>query len=153
MTNTLALDIAVSTGWAGHLDDEVKHGTVDYREAAKRGLGCLGYHFHGWLADMVHTYDIETLFIERPFGHGTNADRLKGMVMIAHTVAYAHDVKVKEYAASQIRKALIGCSPKRTIAKKMIMAWAGEQGFNPANDDEADAIALLTYGLAEAVRV
>ena len=135
----LALDIATQTGWA---DSNGKHGTLDLSEY-NHDWGHLFHVFEGWLADMVADKQPDILAIERPFTRlGGQELLLQGLNAHAHKVGYLWGWERRETPPTTIKKFTTGTG--RATKQDMIDAvslW----GFKPANDHEADAIALMTY--------
>ena len=140
--NTLALDIATITGWAC---SDGTSGTLDL-SSYKMDFGELAATYEGWLVQMFDEHEVGRLVIERPFyrGAGDRVYFLNGMAFLTQAIAWRHKIERREVTASQVRKALLG---KGRATKGEVMRWARQQGFEVADDNEADAIACLTYDL------
>lgn len=147
--NLLALDIAQKTGWALYVDGSVQSGALDL---SGLDFGHAGYVFGNWLSD-TFTLGIERLVIEMPVSYRRTLQtaRCDGLCMIAHLTAHAHRIPREEVTAKAWRKAILGFGGSRTTeAKKLAMTWARLEGFNPNTDDEAEALAILTWALEAA---
>lgn len=144
--SVLALDIAQKTGWAMYVDGKVQSGVLDM---SSLDFGHAGHVFGNWLADTL-TLGIGKLVIETPlsFRRTLQSARCDGLCMIAHSTAHAHDVPRVEVEAKAWRKAILGNGGlKRADAKRLAMTWAKLEGFNPKTDDEAEALAIMTWAL------
>lgn len=141
MNNILALDIATKTGWAMCADD-VTSGVLDLKpfedEAARADS------FEDWLRNKIIANNITHVAIESVIGlrWGGTAYRLYGLHCVAHLVCYRHKVARQTVSPPSLKKYVTGSG--RAKKKDMIEAVRG-WGFNPLDDNEADAIALLTY--------
>lgn len=140
---TLALDIATKTGWAC---SDGTSGVMDFGPF-KEDFGRLGWAFEEWLrAHLVRVGPIDRLVVERPFYRGASSTvyMLNGLAFLAQKVAFATRLERAEHTVFDVRKFICG---NRLAKKKAVMDWACAQGFDPEDDNEADALALLTYDL------
>lgn len=142
----LALDIATRTGWACSGGNGAS-GVIDL-SAHKGHYPALGCAFQEELLGLLTVTRATHAMIERPFhrGNGTAVYLLTGLVFLAHTVCYEQGVASTEATVWDVRRA-IGVPPKakRALAKPLVLAWARKQGYQPADDNEADALALLHF--------
>lgn len=135
----LALDIATQTGWA---DSNGNHGTLDLSTYA-HDYGHMFHVFEGWIADKLMDLAPDVLAIERPFTRlGGKELLLQGLNAHAHKTAYLWGCERRETPPTTIKKFATGSG--RASKAEMIEAVT-QWGFKPANDHEADAIALMTY--------
>ena len=144
---TLALDIATKTGWAC---SDGKIGWMDFGPFTE-DYGRLGWAVREWLSRMISEHGAKRLVTEATFYRGANTYHLIGMVFTAHTVAFERRLERGEWKPSEYR-AHLGIKKDLTVAKSRqwkqgAINWALAQGFNPQTDDEAEALALLTYDL------
>lgn len=140
--NILALDIATKTGWAVSVNGMVSSGVLDMSKMPDYGQR--GFHFSKWLADMIVENQIELMAAETTLSHGHSAYVLIGLGFTAQTVAYAHDIKRMTVSPSTLKKATTGHGrASKDDMMKVVKGW----GFDPQDDNESDAIALLTYML------
>ncbi len=142
--NILALDISTKTGWAVSAN-QVSSGVFDMSKMPDHGQR--GFHFHKWLADMIVEYHIDLMVCETSFatGFGKVDYILNGLQFVAHTVAYAHDIKRQTVPPKTIKKFTTGSGK---ASKDDMVAAVQKMGFpDVTSNDEADAIALLTYAM------
>jgi len=140
--NILALDIATKTGWASRINGVIQSGVMDMNRLEE--MGAKGWAFSKWICDKLDGIDM--LVIERPFGgrNGNVAYYLGGLAFTAHAIAAGHGVKRTEVPPKTIKKFVTdnGAASKADIID-VVRRW----GFNPADDNEADSLALLTYAI------
>ncbi len=139
--NILALDIATKTGWAVY-DGAITSGVLDLSGMPDHGQR--GMFFHGWISDLIVEHKIEFLICESTLSYGHAAYVLIGLAFTAQTVAYAHDIKRKTVAPTTLKKFATGSG---RAGKQEMMEAVRKMGFDPVDDNEADAIALITYAL------
>jgi len=137
-TTLLALDIALNTGWA--LSDQKIHSGTQSFHAHQYDCAALGSAFSDWLSGMLSEHKPSAVIIERPFFRGPSSWHLSGMVWEAHRAAHHFCIPRFEYAPTSLKKFIVG---KGLAKKEVVVAKIKELGFTPANDHEADAIALL----------
>ena len=130
----LALDIATKTGYS--LPD--KSGTFDL-SFAHGDWGAMTGAFIDWLSSMIAEYSPDQIVIEQPFMRGPHTRLLFGLVQAAHTTAYRHGVPRKEYTPQAIKKFATGSYKAKKIE---VVEAVRKLGFNPLEDNEADAISL-----------
>lgn len=138
----LALDLSSKTGWAF---EGGPSGVLDLKPYAY-DLGYMGFVFHKWLADRLD--GCRALIIERPYiGIVSETAMLPGhLAFVAHTVAYAHAVPRYEVSPSVWRKVVFGNGRmKRAEAKAAAMQWCRANGYEPADDNDADARCLIEW--------
>lgn len=147
MSNILALDIATKTGWAVSW-----HGTPvisgvkdfgDFDDEASRAD-----YFEYWLKADRDIAAMDFLVMETSFstGFGKVDYRLNGMQYLAHMVAWKYKVERRTVPPTTLKKFATGNGRAK---KKDMIAAVREWGFDPQDDNEADALALLTYAQEE----
>ena len=137
----LALDIAKRVGWASPQDS----GVADF--SALDDWGELAFKFQDWLHDRLQFCNVKVLVLERPFlaAKSDNAMIPSHMTWTAHQVAYEFSISRCEVPPSTWRKDLLGAAMRRTEAKAKSVEWCHQHGFDPIDDNEADAICLLNW--------
>lgn len=143
--NILALDVAAQTGWATNHKGIVESGMFD---CGTDDLGETGARFRRLLDDLLPWN--EMVVIEAPFSvkRTLQSARCDGLVMIAHQMSYSARIPRTEVHAGTWRKRILGKGNlKRSEAKKLALIWARAQGFKPKDDNEAEALAILTWAL------
>lgn len=141
--NILALDIATKTGWAQMENNAITSGVYEV-PFIREDLGRAGTQFSLWLFDRLNLRLCDMLVIEKPF-KGPNADttyRLFGLAFTAHTIANEAGKRRHEVSPKTLKKFT---TDNGNASKKDMIAAVREWGFDPQDDNEADALALLTY--------
>lgn len=144
----LALDLGTSTGWAirGH-DGLITSGTVSLRPGRFDGGGMRYLRFTNWLTEIDRlSGPIAAIWFEEVRRHaGTDASHIYGGLMATLTAwAELRGVPYEGVPVGTIKRHAAG----RGNADKAAMITAVRaRGFLPADDNEADAIALLLWAI------
>jgi Holliday junction resolvasome RuvABC endonuclease subunit len=71
---------------------------------------------------------------------------LIGLAGVVEMICFEHEVRCEESTVEEVRRLVLGRSrfPKGT-SKGYVMQWARGRGLDPADDNAADALALLHY--------
>lgn len=157
MRRVAALDLATSTGWARRLP-----GGVDYGSLALCGpgqddgtaLARLYDLVDGWIRDD----GIDLIYFEEAFVGGpksqASARRLFKLAGVIDLLGVQRRVQVRQVRADDWRMAFIQrCRggrrgrDGRSELKRAAMTRCRQIGWAPANDDEAEALGLLYFGL------
>jgi hypothetical protein len=148
----LALDLGSTTGWA--LRDAtgvITSGVQQFRPNRFEGGGMAFLRFNHWLSELADSPGpIAAVFFEEVRAHaGTLAAHVYGG-FLAHLEAWAEfrDVPYQGVPVGTIKRFIAG---KGNADKQAVIAAVKARGFAPADDNEADAIAILlwaakTYG-------
>jgi hypothetical protein len=147
----LALDLGQTTGWAVRARDGViTHGTVQFRPGRHEGGGMPYLRFRAWLQGLDETVDgIDCVFFEKVRGHrGTTAAQVFGG-FLAHLTAWAETDKTPYEGVPVGKRQVTG---KGKADKDVVIAAVRALGFEPADHNEADALALLHWALAQGGR-
>ena len=145
----LALDLGQTTGWAVRArDGAITHGTVQFRPGRHEGGGMPFLRFRAWLQELDDTVDgIDAVFFEKVHGHrGTTAAQIYGG-FLAHLTAWAEMNKIpyEGVPVGTIKRHITG---KGNATKEEVIAAVRAKGFSPVDDNEADALALLDWAIA-----
>lgn len=144
----LALDLGTTTGWA-MLDGEglVTSGTATFRSSRYDGGGMRYLRFRGWL-DQLRRYavSIEAVHFEEVRRHaGVDAAHIYGGFLATLTGWCEHRViPYQGVPVGTIKKFIAG---KGNADKQAVIDAVRARGFSPADDNEADAIAILLWAL------
>lgn len=149
--NILALDLGAKTGWALRRRDAVLlHGTKDFTPRASWAPGQKWQRFRAWLSATVMHHNITQIAFEDVKRHGP------GQVLAAHAyggyramlemVADQHNVHLVPVGVGTIKKHWTG---KGTADKAAMLAQAKARGFRPETDNDADALAILSWAVAQ----
>lgn len=146
MKTILALDLGTKTGWAASLDGEIISGTQNFKTQRVDGAGMCFLRFNRWLSSVFKEYKFTEVYFEEVRRHaGTCAAHAYGGYK-AHLMAWCEEnmVAYESVPVGTIKKNATG---KGNASKDDVIAAMKELGFNPVDDNEADALALLQYVL------
>ncbi|WP_209015740.1 crossover junction endodeoxyribonuclease RuvC [Roseibium sp. RKSG952] len=144
----LALDLGTTTGWALRAPDGlITSGTVSFKPGRFDGGGMRYLRFTNWLSELERlSGPITAIWFEEVRRHaGTDAAHVFGGLMATLTAwAELRGVPYQGVPVGTIKKHATG---KGNASKTAMMEAALNRGFSPADDNEADAIALLQWVL------
>ena len=149
LPSILALDLGTQTGWAFRAyDGTVTSGTESFKPQRFEGGGMRYLRFKRWLTELKQTTDgLDAVYFEEVRRHaGVDAAHAYGGFM-AHLTAWCehHQIPYQGVPVGMIKKHATG---KGNAGKADMIAAMRARGFNPADDNEADALALLGWALA-----
>jgi len=149
MKNILALDLATKTGWAFRQSriGLGRSGVQDFSLRRGESHGLIFLRFRKWLAEFL--IPGEKIFIchEQAHHRGGAATALcSGLIAETQAFAAEHGFEIMPVHSKTLKKFATGYgnADKATMIQKAI-----EAGFNPVDDNEADAIHLLRYAFQE----
>lgn len=150
MKKILCLDLGTKTGWAARNErGHIMSGTVDFSTKRHEGGGMRYLRFSRWLADVDATLQgIDCLYFEEVRRHvGTTAAHVYGG-FLSHVTSYCDgkDIPYSGVPVPNIKKFATG---KGNAKKKDMILAAQSMGFDPEDDNEADALCLLKYVISE----
>jgi len=144
----LALDLGTTTGWALHgLDGLITSGTVSFRPGRFDGGGMRYLRFTNWLGELDRlSGPIASIWFEEVRRHAaTDAAHVYGGLMATLTAwAELRGIPYEGVPVGTIKRHATG---KGNADKTAMIAAARARGFSPADDNEADAIAILFWAL------
>lgn len=145
----LALDCARTTGWCvGTLGERPNYGSVTLRGASH---GSVYAAYVDWLEDSIRLFKPGTIVVEAPLhrgGHLGQDAALLALGFLAHLELLCHDhhIPLLTEHVSRTRKAVMGRGHfPAGQAKSEVIAWCRSQGFEPRDDNAADALVLWKY--------
>jgi Holliday junction resolvasome RuvABC endonuclease subunit len=144
----LALDLGTTTGWA--LRDGaglITSGTVSFRPTRYDGGGMRYLRFRSWLDGLVaQVGPIGTVHFEEVRRHvGTDAAHVFGGLLATLTAwCEQRGIAYQGVPVGTIKRFIAG---KGNADKEAVIAAVRERGFSPADDNEADAIAILLWAI------
>jgi len=142
----LTLDLGTKMGWAMQSLSRMS-GTVDFKNSRFEGGGMRYLKFNRWLDDMLHLAgNIDAIYFEEVRRHlGVDAAHAYGG-FLAHLTAWCEQdaIPYQGVPVGTIKRHATG---KGNANKAMVMAAMRQRGFNPVDDNEADAQALLLWAL------
>ncbi len=144
----LALDLGTTTGWAMALPDGgIVSGTVLFRPNRFEGGGMRYVRFTDWLVGIaMMTNGLHRVVFEEVRRHaGTDAAHAYGGFLATLTGwCEEHEVPYQGVPVGTIKRFIAG---KGNADKAAVMSAVRERGYSPADDNEADAIAILLWAL------
>ena len=148
----LALDLGQSTGWALRTSEDLTtSGTVAFKPGRFEGGGMPFLRFRHWLAELKQAAgSIDALYFAEVRSHaGTTAAHVYGGFLAVLTAWCEHHlIPYSGVPVGTIKKHATG---KGNAGKAEVMAAVRALGHEPADDNEADALAILNWALANAV--
>ena len=142
----LALDLGTTTGWAVRLgEDGITSGTMTFKPTRFEGGGMRFLRFRGWLAELATlSGGVARVVFEEVRAHaGTDAAHIYGGFLGMLTAwCEEHEVPYEGVPVGTIKRFATG---KGNANKAKMVAAIQSRGFAPADDNEADAIALLLW--------
>ena len=147
-TKILALDLGTQTGWALQSHNGIiTSGTQSFKPQRFEGGGMRFLRFQRWLEEIKGTNEtIEELIFEEVRSHkGVDASHIYGgWLSILGAWCEANQIPFKGVPVATIKKFATGNGNANKPA--MINAMIA-RGYSPADDNEADALALLHWAL------
>ena len=144
----LALDLGSTTGWAiRNSRCRILHGTAEFRPSRFEGGGMRYLRFGRWLEQTLEvTGGIDAVYFEEVRRHiGTDAAHTYGGFLAALTSwCEAKGIAYQGVPVGTIKRYATG---KGNADKQAMVAAVRDRGFKPADDNEADAIAILLWSL------
>ena len=143
----LALDLGTTTGWALRLGSETHSGTVSFRPSRYDGGGMRYVRFRNWLDQLGAERALpQAVYFEEVRRHvGTDAAHVFGG-LLATLTAWCEErgLAYQGVPVGTIKRHVTG---KGNVDKQAVIAAVRDRGFSPADDNEADAIAILLWAL------
>jgi Holliday junction resolvasome RuvABC endonuclease subunit len=148
LRTVLALDLGTTTGWAiRSFDGLITSGTVSFKPSRYDGGGMRYLRFTNWLTEIDRlSGPIEAIYFEEVRRHiGTDAAHVfGGLLAVLTSWGELRGVPYQGVPVGRIKRHATG---KGNANKEAMVAAARARGFSPADDNEADAIALLLWAL------
>ena len=144
----LALDLGTTTGWAVRgRDGSISSSSEDFKPQRFEGGGMRYLRFKRWLTEIKQSCDgIDAVFFEEVRRHaGVDAAHAYGGFM-AHLTAWCehHQIPYQGVPVGTIKKHATG---KGNASKEQMVAAVRQRGHVPADDNEADALAILHWAI------
>ena len=145
----LALDLGTTTGWALRSSDgAITSGSESFRPQRFEGGGMRFLRFKRWLAELKDmTGGIDALHFEEVRRHvSTDAAHSYGGFLATLTAwCEHHQIPYQGVPVGTIKKHATG---KGNASKDDVLSAMRALGHAPADDNEADALALLRWAIA-----
>ncbi len=144
----LALDLGTTTGWAIRgFDGLITSGTASFKPGRFDGGGMRFLRFTNWLTELDRlSGPIAAIWFEEVRRHaGTDAAHVFGGLLATLTAwAELRGIPYSGVPVGTIKKHATG---RGNAPKQAMIDAARARGFSPADDNEADAIAILLWVL------
>ena len=144
--NVLALDLGTSTGWAMRsLDGHVISGVESFKPGRFEGGGMRYLRFKRWLTDLKGTTEgLGAVYFEEVRRHaGVDAAHVYGGFLATLTAwCEHHAIPYQGVPVGTIKRHATG---KGNASKADVIAAMRALGHEPSDDNEADALALLSF--------
>ncbi len=148
MTETLlALDLGTQTGWAVSQAGSIISGSETFKPQRFEGGGMRYLRFRKWLTEIKQSGDgIDAVYFEEVRRHiGVDAAHAYGGFMATLTSwCEHHAIPYQGVPVGTIKKHATG---KGNACKAEMITAAQSRGHTPADDNEADALALLHWAI------
>ncbi len=145
--NILSLDLGTTTGWARLSGGAITSGSEKMKKRTAENDGMRYINFIKFLVEQRNAPGgVDMIVYELVRRHaGTQAAHTYGGFK-AHLMAFCakHDIPCKGFEVAEIKKHATG---KGNAPKQAMIAAARARGFSPADDNEADALAILHWAL------
>lgn len=144
----LALDLGTSTGWAICTPDErIVSGTMSFRPSRYDGGGMRFLRFRSWLEQLIADANgVSAVHFEEIRRHASaDSSHLYGGFLATLTAwCEQHHVAYQGVPVGTIKRFITG---KGNADKEAVIAAVKARGYRPADDNEADAIAILIWAM------
>jgi Holliday junction resolvasome RuvABC endonuclease subunit len=143
----LALDLATKTGWAFYDPVlSVTYGTFDAHSKNDKTAGARFLRFEGFLSQFVRDLKPDEIFFESVARHqGVQAAHMYGAFKaVMYMVAEELSVPCFGVAVGTLKKHATG---NGRADKAMMIKACNEWGYQPEDDNAADALALLRLAM------
>ena len=144
----LALDLGTTTGWAVRNSRcRIVHGTAEFRPSRFEGGGMRYLRFGKWLDQTLEiTGGVDAVYFEEIRRHaGTDAAHVHGGLLATLTAwCEAQGIPYQGVGVGTWKRHACG---KGNADKQAVIASMRARGFEPSDDNEADAIAILLWAV------
>ena len=142
----MALDLGTTTGFALKTSDgAIASGTVSFRPSRYDGGGMRYLRFRGWLDSIAEDSGLPgAIHFEEVRRHvGTDAAHVYGgLLAILTSWCEQRGIAYQGVPVGTIKRHITG---KGNSDKAAVIAAVRARGFNPTDDNEADALAILLW--------
>jgi|SRR6185369_1918839 len=140
----IALDLGTDCGWALEQAGVVTSGVQSFRPGRYDGGGMRYLRFRRWLDELRGGAEVERVAFEEVRRHqGVDAAHVYGGLLATLTAwCEQHSIPYEGIPVGTIKRFATG---KGNANKPAMIAAAIAWGYTPADDNEADALALLRF--------
>ena len=162
MTRILFLDLGMKTGWAYKFGESIESGVQDFSLKRGESKGMLYHHFRRWLErmsipstrDSLHDKPTDVEIISPYFDiicyeqthnrGGAATETAAGLATRVQEFCALNEIQYSAVHSATLKKFWTGSG---RAGKDDIIAVCRQKGFDPRDDNEADAIAGLHWAL------
>lgn len=149
--NILALDLATQSGWAVMTrDGTFRSGSVRFDSNRLGGKGHRWLAFRKWLMDTAtECGGIQAVYYEdvkQPFASNLAARAYCGFLAIVEAWAAINNIPLHGVGVGTVKKAWTG---RGNASKSEMVAAARQRGIPVVDDNQADAVAILSLALQQ----
>lgn len=146
MAKILAVDLGTTTGFAVGSSGHLVSGTWNLKPSRYDGGGMRFVKFRTRLDEIRGAYGLTHVLYEEVRRHAsTDSSHVYGGLMATLTAwCEEHSIPYEGLPVGEIKKAFTG---KGNATKELMIAEAQRRGFQPVDDNEADAIAIFHRAL------
>lgn len=138
----LALDLGTKTGFAMSVEGQIFSGTICFSNGRFEGGGMRFLKFQNWLLK-IEPKPTQIFFEEVRRHLGVDASHAYGGFLgVLSSWCEKNKIAYDGVPVATIKKHITG---KGNANKQLVISAIKEKGFNPTDDNEADALALLDY--------
>ena len=141
----LALDLGTKTGWAIKSQNQITSGTIEFKPSRFEGGGMRYLRFQKWLGEINQlTGGIDLVYFEEVRRHlGVDASHAYGG-FLAYLTGWCEEKNPKiPYLGIPVKVIKKHITGNGNSKKEVVIEAVKKLGFNPKDDNEADALALL----------
>lgn len=144
----LNLDLGTKLGWALRAGPNTVSGTKSFQPGRYEGGGMRYVRFRGWLNEMAKAYEIKAVYFEEVRAHqGVDAAHVYGGFLSVLTEWCESDkIPYTGVPVATIKKHATG---KGNAGKDVVIAAIEAKGFQPHDDNEADALAVMLWAIEQ----
>jgi hypothetical protein len=144
----LALDLGTTTGFAiAGIDGGITSGTAEFRLDRWQSGGMRFLRFKRWLTELKHQAGgFDLVLYEQVRNHAgiDSGHAYGGWLAILTAWCDHHDIAYQGVPVGTIKRFIAG---KGNADKSAVIEAIRARGFKPADDNEADAIAILLWAI------
>jgi hypothetical protein len=151
--NILALDIGTQCGWSlKNGDARVRSGSISFAARARDAAGQRWLKFTAHLSALKREVgELHAIYYEEVMAHGTRdnpnviaAHVYGGFLAQLEIFCDVNRIRLVPVSVGTIKKSFTGNGRAK---KEDMFAEARRRGFKPADDNEADSLAILHYAI------
>ena len=146
--NILALDLGTTMGWALRNAGVIQHGFISFKGHRYEGGGMRYLRFGRWLSEVAASAEVSAVYFEEVRRHaGVDAAHVYGGLLATLTAwCESRGIPYQGVPVGTIKRHATG---KGNASKEQVIAAMRALGHPVADDNEADALALLHWAMAE----